>query len=142
MSTSIFEPVRKLLEQAFKDAWGARTPVKYENIAFTQPPNAAFVAAYLRWGDGGQVSLGPAGRRMERHTGALLVQIFVPENSGRGALEGHCDFAAGALRMRTFTDSTAGVEVLLRSPSSSDAGLRDTLLQKNVSFPFQADALF
>src|SRR5881628_1431768 len=99
MSSAIFEPVRKLLEGAFSAGWSTRTPVRYENVSFTQPANAAWVGFYVRWGEGLPASVGPSGYRMERQTGVVLIQVFTPKNSGQKASMEHCDFAGSIFRM-------------------------------------------
>jgi hypothetical protein len=142
MSTAVFEPTRKLLEQTFATGWGSRSPVKYENVAFAQPANAKWVGFFVRWGDGSQVSLGPSGSRMDRESGAIIIQVFTPKNSGQKASMDECDFAGSIFRMQTLTDSVAGVEVVCRVPTLSDQGEQDELLQKTVSVLFQVDALF
>lgn len=142
MSTAVFEPARKLLENLFKTGWGSRTKIKWDNDAFQHSANTPFVAFSVRWGIGQQVSIGPAGRRLERHSGTIVIQVFVPKNLGGKALGEHCDFAASLMRMQTLLDQTAGVEVEIRSPQRIFVGESGEFRQENVFVEIQVDALF
>lgn len=142
MSTSIFTPATKLIEQTFKDGWSSRTPVKYENVMFEQPLNASWVALYIRWSTGIQASIGPVGTRIARHAGVIVVQIFTPKDKGKSEMTGHCDFAAAIFRMSHKVDAVAGIEVELREPELQDAGEEKNFLHKNLLVPFQLDGNF
>lgn len=146
MSTSVFEPVRELLEQTFKNGWvtGAseRTPIKWDNAPFAQPANSAWVSFNVRWGTGQQVSIGPATRRLERHVGVIIIQVFTPKNGGTKVMDDHCDFAANLMRMQTIVDAVAGIEIEIRSPTRSFAGEEKELRQDNLSIEFQVDSFF
>ncbi len=142
MSTSVFEPTRKMVEAMFQTSWAARTPVKYDNALFAQPTNAAFVSVSVRWGESQQASIGPAGARMERHSAAIMVQVFVPENSGSKDLSDHCDVVAAIFRMQTIRDNTAGIEVEFRSPRRSFGGTEKELRFDVVAIELQVDSFF
>lgn len=142
MSLAVFEPGRRLIEKLFSDGWAAQTPIKFENVKFHQPANAPWVALYVRWAFGEQVSVGPVGRRLERHGGAVVVQVFTPKSGGQKLMMDYCDAAASVLRMQTLIDAPTGIELELRAPDLIDAGEEKLLLHKNVSVPFRIDALF
>lgn len=142
MSASLFESVRLLVETQFKADWASRSPVKYGNSSFDQPRNSDWVTLSLRWGDSEQASLGPTTRRLERHAGVIVVQVFVPKNSGEKLLNEHLDFAAAIFRMQTIRDSTNGIELRLFTPRRSYAADEKELRQENLIVPFQADGLF
>lgn len=142
MSAAVFEPVRVLVENRFKNGWSTRTAVKWPNVVFAQPANTAWVALSIRWGESNQASIGPATRRLERHQGVVVIQVFVPKNSGEKALAEHLDFAGSLFRMETELDSTNGVEISYQTPYRTYRGEEKELRQENLIVPFTVDALF
>lgn len=145
MSTSVFEPTRKLLQVYFATGWAATTtppPVKYPNVAFTQPKNSPWVAFNLSWGISRQAAIGPVGRRLERQAGVVIVQVFTPKNANEKTSLDYCDAVARILRMRQLSDSTAGIQVDLREASIPSAMEEKDYWMRNVSVVFQVDALF
>lgn len=142
MSTSVFEAARKLLEAEFNTGWGVRTPIKWENVAFEMPSNSAWVSFVIRWGVSDQISVGPAGVRLERHNAVVIIQIFTPKTTGGKASAEHCDFAAAIFRMKQLADNTTGINVLFRTPEVVDAGTEAELMQRNVVVPFQLDSFW
>lgn len=142
MSVAVFEPIRVMVENRFKTGWSTRTPIKFPNVAFAQPPNAAWVSLSIRWGESQQASIGPVTRRLERHSGVVVVQVFVPKNSGEKALSEHLDFAASLFRMDTQLDSTNGVEITYQTPYRTYRGEEKELRQENLIVPFTVDSLF
>lgn len=142
MSSAIFEPARKLIEEAFSAAWGTRTPIQYANSSFVQPSGSPFVAVDIVWGPSDVISIGGIGRRTERHTGVVAVRCYAPVNTGTGVLNGHLDFAASALRMRQLTDSVNGVDLVLHEARMGRDDEVNQWRQKAVLIAFHADAMF
>lgn len=142
MSTAVFEPTRKILETAFKAAWGSTTPIRFDNVAFDQPANAPWVSFLIRFGTSDQDSIGPIGTRLERHFGAIIVQVFVPKDKGSAAVQVLSDQAGGIFRMKQLVDSVAGIEITTRTPQAGFTGIDKELYQQNVNTPMQIDSFF
>jgi len=140
MSAAVFEPARKLLEGYFQAAWTYPEPVRYENVPFAQPLNRAWLGFYVRWGIGQQANIGPIGRRIERHSGVVMVQVFSPVKQGQKPLMVLCDQVGAIMRMNQLRDGD--VEIELRATELHDMGEEKDLLHKNVVIPFQVDANF
>lgn len=142
MSLAIFEPARKLFESAFQAAWGNTTPIKFENVKFSQPKNAPWVGVFVRFGVSEQASIGPVGRRLERHAGAIIIQCFSPKGSGTKGLNDLCDAAAVVFRMNSLIDQVNGIQIDLQTPRVIPAGEDKELMQANVSTDFLLDSLW
>lgn len=78
---------------AFLDEWGSTTLVQLEGRDFSvPPPGTRWVRVSFRNYGGGQHTLGPpagsaeapAGGRIFRRVGAVLVQVFTPSSEGLG----------------------------------------------------------
>lgn len=81
MSTTL-NPAREAIYQAFSTAWGATTPVAFDNEKFDPPSNAPWVRLVVRHLVRQQNSMGGVGSRRWRSNGLVFVQVFVPLNTG------------------------------------------------------------
>lgn len=134
-----FADERKAIETRFSDAWGATTPIKYENVPTAEPLTAPWVALSIFPGEGFQVSLGD--NPLHRFVGVIVVRILVPEAQGLATAEAYADQAAAV-----FLDSTTGKPVSFasgsgglihcRTPKKELAGPTGGFFMYNVSVPF------
>lgn len=76
------EAAREMIAEAWKQAWvasGLTFPVEIQNHAFKRPPNATWGRyTYLP----GETEPAALGISIERTPFALILQIFLPENTG------------------------------------------------------------
>ena len=142
MSAAVFEPARVLIETRFNTGWSSRTPIRFGNVAFNQPANQEWVALSIRWGESGQISIGPVGTRLERHNGVVIIQMFVPKNGGEKRLSENLDAGAAIFRMSTELDSTNGIEITYQTPYRAYRAEEKELRQENLIVPFTIDSLF
>jgi len=140
MSTAVYEPSRALIEGLFNDGWTTRTPVKWSTTPFQVPSKTDWVALTLLFGDSNQISMGPQGQRLERHTGLINLQIFTPQGQGTKAAYEHADFAGGIFRMKTVKDSQ--VTIVFRTPEVFNPLESDEWFNVVLRVEFQIDATF
>ncbi len=128
------ESAAKAIETRLQANWST-TPIKYENAPFPEP-TAAYVALFIRDGEGNQISLGsPAVRRWP---GLIILQIFVPADTGtRKALE-YADDLGPIFDRVQFSDGESGT-ITCRTPSTQIIGSRHGWQQVNVTIGFHRD---
>lgn len=129
-----FEDTRAAIESRVKTNW-TTTPVKYENVPFEETTKA-YVALFILGGEGGQISLGtPAVRRWP---GGIVLQIFVPENTGTKTAKTYADTLAALFDRVQFSSGNSGT-ISCRIPSTETVGVRNGWHQINVTVPFKRD---
>ena len=74
----VFEDQWKSIEKRMNANWSGSS-VKFDNVPFNYPKEK-YVAFHVLFGDGGQASLGDT--PFYRHTGVIMLQIFVPKERG------------------------------------------------------------
>lgn len=146
-----FALTRQAIEARFATAWAIAeptVPVKYQNALFDQPANSEWVALHVLDGPGAQASLetGP----FHRYVGVIVIQIFVPENTG-------------TQRARTLGDNAASVFLVSNRGAAFKAGggnpldgsgritcltpaiepgeVNEGWFQMNVNVPYQRDVI-
>ena len=139
----MFEATAQLLEvrlQTQNAGLGSPFAVKWPNTPWKQPANGEWLVPSVVPGSGRQDSLGSP--KLERQLGILMVQIFVPKNSGDRRARAISDTIAGWFRYQTFKDDPTGTNVILRAPELVKVGERNDIYQMNLTVPFQAERLF
>ena len=90
-----FAQERSSIEARFTTQWAGRTPIAFDNVAFTPPANqGAFVRLAIRNGDSNTAGVQGTGSVLTEHQGRIWVQVFVKEGTGTAAARGHADAAA------------------------------------------------
>jgi hypothetical protein len=99
----------KAISGRFQSAWDAGAyPAKYDGISFTQPEAAPWVALVLLSDD--DPELAELGEFAEtRYTGAIVVQIFVPENDGVRKAKEIADLVRPIFNRKQFFTETNGL---------------------------------
>lgn len=142
----MFEATAKVLEVRFKARNDAQVspaapfPVKWPNTPWKQPTSGEWVTPTIVPGSGRQDSLGSP--TLERQLGLLMVQIFVPKNSGDRRARAIADVISDWFRYQTFKDDPTGTNVILRAPELIKVGEKNDVYQLNLNIPFQAERLF
>ena len=88
------------IENLFNTQWAALNPtvtIKFDNIDFTVPDNAAWVALEVWEGESTKASIG-AGTQLRRTTGTAFVTIYVPKSTGSKTARGYADQVKGIFR--------------------------------------------
>ena len=111
-------------------------PVRYENAPFREI-KTAYCALFVRRGDGHQITLGPV-PQLNRWAGLIIVQIFVPEDTGTHAAAGYADSIADVFRRQEFSVTGSGL-IRCRVPNVQEVGTRNGWYQMNVTTPYIRD---
>jgi hypothetical protein len=127
-----FEATRVAIESRVQTNW-TTTPIKFENVPFKETKDA-YVALFILEGEGQQVSLGtPATRRWP---GVIIIQVFVPEDSGTKLAKTYADALAAIFDRVQFSSGNSGT-ISCRIPSVETVGAKDGWHQTNVTVPFK-----
>jgi hypothetical protein len=123
-----FASERSVIESRFKDNWNT-TDIAWSNTSFDIPSNDEWVkftilngATIYRSLDGGK-----------RHTGVIVVQIFVPVNTGTNTARVYSDTIASIFDSQSFND------VVCDTASIYTIGETGKWHQMNVEVPFWRD---
>lgn len=126
---------RKTFEGRFFAQWGSTTPVKWENVPFDEPqPAAPWVAFSIRPNFAEQASLGRP-KFVERIWGYVVVQIFVPENSGTVSARSLAQ-QAGDVFKAIQVSLNATTEASFLMPEYREIGSNAGWYQINVACPY------
>ena len=131
---------RVTLESFFEQNW-PHTPVMWENHAFQAPRSSStwapsdYVAFLLRSGTGQVISLGSS--LLERQASLILVQIFVPELTGKRNSLLYTDYLLDLWIPRDFTDGSNTIRT--RAPYAQAMGINAGWYQSNVIVPYILD---
>ncbi len=126
-----FEDAAKAIESRLQANWST-TPIKFENAPFAET-TSAYVALYIRDGEGNQVSLGTPALR--RWPGLIIVQVFVPENTGTRKAREYADDIGPIFDRVQFSSGGSGT-ITCRTPSIDVIGLKFGWWQVNVTVMF------
>ncbi len=128
-----FESARQYIEEHFSSGW-LDTSIAYENVSFSPEEGTPWVRLTILDADSRQVSMGST--KLYRNNGVIVVQIFVPENTGTGDARSMADQVAAIFRGTQFNGITC------RAPSPRRVGTANGWYQLNVSIPFFFDTNF
>jgi len=128
----------------FQTAWGTTTPVRWENAPWVQPVAVPWVAFFLRSGAGQQASINT--RPLHRFAGVVMVQVFVPEETGEVRAHTLADQIAAVFRTSDghgaqFTAGTQG-QITCRTPYAETVPARDGWFQMNVVVPYIREKVY
>ena len=125
-----FAAERQAIESRFASAWASATPVKYENALFEPPTNAPWVALHILQADAQPGSL-KSSTQLHLHRGVIVVQVFVPEESGTAAALTLADNVAAIFRSVEFAAGSGPIACF--SPTLRKVGPQDGWFQINVN---------
>lgn len=80
----------------FNTAWGSTTSIAWDDVSFIPPSNATWVRCTIKHFDGYQASIGSYGANNQRRTGAVVIQIFAPQNKASEDARDKADLAITA----------------------------------------------
>ena len=111
-------------------------PIKFENVAF-QEIQTAYCAIFVRRGEGHLITLGPA-PQLQRWAGIIVVQVFVPEDTGTQTIAGYADSIAAVWNRQEFSAGASGL-IRCRVAKVDTNGTRNGWYQMNVTTPYIRD---
>jgi len=133
-----FDDTRYAVEMRMSNNYTTH-PVKYENVTFTPPANAPWVALTILDGSGINASIGTT-RRVQRHSGIIQFDIYVPENNGTKTGKDIADEIDGIFNNVQISAGSSGV-ITTRVPSLATLGVEDGWHHMVLSVAFQRDRI-
>ena len=85
------------IRQRFRSNW-LSTPIAWPNADFDEPESDAWVRLNIVTAQSEQTTTGAVGSRDFRHVGMVVVQVFVPKNTGDGYAKELADSACAVFR--------------------------------------------
>jgi len=116
-----FEDERVAIESRMSDNYSSTT-VKYENIPYTQPTDATWVSLTILSGSGTVDSIGSGANRLERFSGVIQIDIYVPEDGGTKSARDIADLVHTVFDNVQFSSGSSGT-ITTRVPSYSTLGV-------------------
>lgn len=123
-----FNNERLAIENRFKDRW-VDTDIAWENIAFDMPNNDEWVRLNILNGSSGYRAI----NGLKRHLGIIIVQVFVPKDTGTSKAREYADMVSQIFDSKKFSDVVCDVA------SIETVGADDTFHQVNVTVPYWRD---
>lgn len=130
-----FADERRAIEERLAAGFTA-IPIRYENVPFQQT-QTPYCALFIRRGEGNQIELG-AGPRLARWAGLIVVQVFVPEDTGTQVAAQHADSIAAVFHRQDFSAGASGL-IRCRVARVETIGNRHGWHQVNVVTPYIRD---
>ena len=116
-----FEDERVAVEAKMAAEYSSTT-VQYENIPFSQPTDTAWVSLTILSGGGNVDSIGSGTGRLERFSGVIQIDIYVPEDGGTKAARDIADLVHAIFDNKQFSSGSSGT-ITTRVPSYSTLGV-------------------
>jgi hypothetical protein len=123
-----FASERVDIETRFKLTWTG-TPIAWENVAFNAPNNSAWVKLSVLNGNSKYRIIGG----LKRHSGLIVVQVFVPIDTGTSGARAFADSVISIFGDEKFSD------VVCDAGSIETIGTGDLWHQINVTIPYWRD---
>jgi len=123
-----FSNERVAIESQFEEFW-IDTPVAWENVTFDTPNNSAWVRLNILNGSSAYRAI----NGLKRHLGLIIVQIFVPKDTGSSAGREYADTVKQIFEGKKFSD------VLCDVASIETIGTDSVWHQVNVTIPYWRD---
>lgn len=121
----------KAIRSKLESLWTA-TPIKLEEVPFPDYHDP-YIALFIRHGDRGQLTLGTS--PTIQSVSAIIIQVFVPGDTGSRAAKAYADSVAAIFdRIQFFTDDGNLISCLTASAES--IGKSDEWFQYNVTIPY------
>lgn len=111
-------------------------PIQFENVPAPASKDP-YCALFIRRGDGHQISLGPS-PQLQRWAGLIIVQVFVPEDTGTQEIATHADNIAAVFNRQEFSSGASGL-IRCRVAKVETIGVRNGWFQQNVTIPYSRD---
>lgn len=125
---------RSAIEKAINDGWTPDAPLAWEGVKF-DPPSGPWLRISIRWGDGFERTIGPAGEASTTTVGLVIAQVFGRPGKGKKEIEDLADMFSGLVTRKVIGPARFG------APSGPvDAGTDERgWMQVNVTAPFEIE---
>lgn len=134
------EAARSTMSDAFTTAWAAQypsVPASYENRKFAQPQQEPWIDFNLVQVTRQRKNLGTT-KRFVRTTAMVVLEIYVPEDSGTKSLYEMADYIGTALEDQNYAITGSQNITALTSTQRHD-GKMDGFYRQTVMIPFWFD---
>lgn len=137
MSGNEFADEQTAIEERFKTLWGATSPVKWENVNWSEPKAVtAWVALTIVTTEGNQIELRE--RALHRYGGIVIVQVFQKSNSGTKEARKLAGKVADIFRRASIQYGESGL-LRFRTPAIAPQPPNNGWFQLNVNCPYIRD---
>jgi hypothetical protein len=130
---------RSAIEGRFSANWSGTSAdrVRYENVKFTIPTSGSWVSLKIVNG-GARVAGISANNPLNRYQGLIIVDVFVPEDTGTETARGLADSAASIFRNVQFSSGASGT-ITTRVPTITPVGIVEGWYQLSMSVGYHRD---
>jgi hypothetical protein len=136
-----FADERAAIAGRFSSNWSGTTAdrIRWENQKFRQPESGAWVSLSIRNGEARVAGIS-ANDPLNRYLGIIIVDVFVPEDTGTDTARTLADAAAAIFRNVQFSAGSSGT-ITTRVPSIFPAGTRNGWYQLSMSVRYHRDKI-
>ena len=131
--------MRKRIETVVTNAMAIQYPaitIKYENVRFTPPAKAKYIAIYILDGQSVQAELGD--NAVIRYPGIVQVDCLAPEDTATSGLNVMAQFIADTLKRKNY-QLEDGAFLKLRTPAIKSLGTNAGWNRKVVTIDYLRD---
>lgn len=126
--------VRRDIEKRVQDNW-VTTRVQYENVKFTEPKtNENWARLRIFEESANRMNIGQPPRH--RHTGLIILELYVPENTGTDEIRTMADTFSDLFREAAFN----GIQC--RAPNATPVGVINGWYRYNVTVPYFWEGIY
>lgn len=140
MSTALERQVIAQVLQNYVTAQNPAIPVDWPNKEFEKPQGQTWIRFTVKDQKGTQIEMGSV-NNTHRVQGSLILQVFVPADSGDGAALTLCDTLGELYRQQVLNFPDNSGHVRMRDPVAIPVGRDGAFWQTNVVIPFHRDDL-
>lgn len=136
------EAARAHFSAAVTSAWNAQypaIPISYENRKFAQSPQTAWMDFNIVTVDRSRKNVGVT--RFVRTEGLVVLEIYVPEDTGSKTLYEMADFIGQAMEEKNYPLGESRNATTMTSKSRHD-GMMNGFYRQTVLIPFHFDEAF
>ena len=119
---------RTSIENRLETLWNT-TAIHWDNVSFTEPASKTWIKCNIL----NASSTYRAIDSKKKHIGLIILQIFVPINSGTAVVRGYADSLAAIFENQNFDDVVCGIA------SIEKVGINTVSYQINVKIPYRRD---
>jgi hypothetical protein len=132
-----FDDERRAIEARFSANYSS-TQIKFDNLEFSPPANASWVALSILNGDPITASIGTTGNssRLTRFSGIVQIDIYTPEGSGTKSSRDLADVISAIFNQVQFSAGLSGT-IQCRVPSYTELGIDDGWFHAVMSVAYE-----
>lgn len=138
--------LNQLVESRLASQWGVTTPIRYENVEFTQPSGGSWISVSVKESDSQKITLG-SGTQYHRTIGTIFVEIFTPVGVGAVVARGYADILKNIFKdyrssgLHIYWGSYTQIGEKYYTNSGTGVPATSQQFQAVVAFPFWYDVV-